>query len=148
MCMAIRRLLLTLLLMLLAASPAESDSPSPVGIWLHANKLIQVEIVPCADCLCGRIAWFKWPNDADGLPLIDLKNPDPALRKRPLLGLTILQGLRPSGEGTWEDGKIYNPVNGRDYHATMSIKSYNTLRVRAYKLLPMFGETQIWTRIR
>lgn len=145
--MAIPRLILPLLLALLVPSPAGSESPSPVGVWLHANKLIRVEIVPCAERLCGRIAWFKWPNDAKGLPLVDLKNPDPALRKRPLLGLIILQGLRRTGERTWEDGEIYNPVNGRDYRATLSIKSYNTLRMRAYMLVPMFGETQIWTRV-
>lgn len=146
--MAIPRFLFIVLLVLLAPSSAGSDSPTPVGIWLHANKLIQVEITPCADQLCGRIAWFKWPNDAQGLPLVDLKNPDPALRKRPLLGLTILRGLRRTGERTWEDGEIYNPINGRNYQATMSIKSNNTLRVRAYMLVPMFGETQIWTRVR
>ena len=147
-CMEIPRFLLALLLVLLIPSSAGSDSPTPVGIWLHANKLIRVEVVPCADRLCGRIAWFKWPNDAKGLPLVDLKNPNPALRKRPLLGLTILRGLRRTGERTWEDGEIYNPINGRDYQATMSIKAYNTLRVRAYVLIPMFGETQIWTRVR
>jgi uncharacterized protein (DUF2147 family) len=53
-----------------------------------------------------------------------------------------------AGERTWEDGEIYTPINGRNYQATMSIKSNNTLRVRAYMLVPMFGETQIWTRVR
>ena len=143
--MVIPRFLLFLVPVLLAQSSAAPQSPTPVGVWLHANKLIQVEIAPCADRLCGRIVWFKWPNDDHGLPLVDLKNPDPALRKRPLLGLTILRNLRRTGERTWEDGEIYNPVNGRDYQATMSIKSNSTLRVRAFLLIPMFGETQIWT---
>ena len=145
--MAVPRFFLTVFLVLLAPSSAGPDSPTPIGVWLHANKRIQVEILPCADRLCGRIVWFRWPNDAQGLPLVDLKNPDPALRQRPLLGLTVLKGLRRIGEHTWEDGEIYNPINGRDYQATMSIKSYNTLRVRAYVLIPMFGETQIWTRV-
>jgi hypothetical protein len=47
--------------------------------------------------LCSKNIWFKWPNDAQGLPLIDLKYKDPALRSRPLLGLKILQGLRRTG---------------------------------------------------
>jgi hypothetical protein len=63
--MVIPRFLFIVLLVLLAPSSAGSDSPTPVGIWLHANKLIQVEIAPCADRLCGRIAWFA-PASARG----------------------------------------------------------------------------------
>jgi uncharacterized protein (DUF2147 family) len=76
-----------------------------------------------------------------------LKNDDPALRKRPLLGLAILYGLRRAGEDSWEDGKIYNPDDGVDYNATMSIQKDGTLRVRAYVLHPIFGKTLIWTRV-
>lgn len=60
--MGIPRLLFIVLLVLLAPSSAGSDSPTPVGIWLHANKLVQVEIASCADRLCGRIICFKWPS--------------------------------------------------------------------------------------
>src|ERR1051325_2640239 len=147
--LAMPRIARLLLAAMLAAMPAAAaPSPTPIGVWLHDNKRIQIEIAPCGDRLCAKLVWFRWPNDAQGLPLVDLKNPDPALRKRPLLGLTVLRGLRRTGERTWEDGEIYNPINGRNYAAPMSIKSNNTLRVRAYMLVPMFGETQIWTRVR
>lgn len=142
------RLACFLLPVLLSATSLGAQSLTPVGVWLHANERIQVEIAPCGDRLCGRIVWFRWPNDDQGLPLVDLKNPNPALRTRPLLGLAILYDLRRTGERTWEDGKIYNPDDGADYHARMSIRDDGTLRVRAYLLLPLFGETQIWTRVR
>lgn len=83
------------LLLALAATSAGAQSPTPIGVWLHVNKRIQVEIAPCGDRLCGKMIWFRWPNDAQGLPLVDLKNADPALRSRPLLGLTILYGSSP-----------------------------------------------------
>ena len=137
-----------LLLVLLAATSAGAQSPTPVGVWLHVNKRIQVEIAPCGDRLCGKMIWFRWPNDAQGLPLVDLKNADPALRTRPLLGLTILYGLRRTGERTWEEGRIYNPDDGTDYRALMSIQDDGTLRVRAYVLVPLLGKTFIWTRVR
>lgn len=130
------------------AVPAAAQSPTPAGIWLHANERIRVEIVPCGDRLCGKLIWFKWPNDAQGLPLVDLKNANPKLRGRPLLGLTILQGLRRTGERTWEDGKIYNPDDGVDYQALMTIHADGTLRVRAYVLVPLLGKTMIWKRVR
>jgi uncharacterized protein (DUF2147 family) len=154
--MAIFRFAHLLLLALLAATPVgaqsptpfDAQSPTPVGVWLHANGRIQIEIAPCGDLLCGTIVWFKWPNDAQGLPLVDFKNEDPELRTRPLLGLAILYGLRRTGERTWEDGKIYNPDDGKDYNALMSIEDDGTLRVRAYVFFPFLGKTLIWTRMR
>jgi uncharacterized protein (DUF2147 family) len=133
---------------LVTATPVGAQSPTPVGVWLHANRRIRVEIAPCGDRLCGKIVWFRWPNDARGRPLVDLKNPNPALRTRPLLSLTVLQGLRRTGERTWEDGEIYNPDDGTAYHALMSIEDDGSLRVRAYLLFPILGETLIWTRVR
>lgn len=142
------RIACLLLSLLLAALPAAAQSPTPAGVWLHDNKRIQIEIAPCGDRLCAKLVWFRWPNDAQGLPLVDLKNPDPALRKRPLLGLTVLRGLRRTGENTWEGGTIYNPDDGTEYSASMSIQNDSTLRVRAYVLLPLIGHTFIWTRVR
>jgi len=141
------RLACVLLSLLLPAPTLGAESLTPVGIWLHANERIRVEIAPCGERLCGQIVWFKWPNNAEGLPLVDLKNPNPVLRTRPLLGLAILHDLRRTGERTWEGGKIYNPDDGAEYSAQMSIGDDGTLRVRAYVLLPLFGETQIWTRV-
>jgi len=142
-----RRFVYILLFVLLAATPAIAQSETPAGIWLHANKRIRVAISLCGGRLCGKIVWFKWPNDAQGLPLVDLKNKNPALRTRPLLGLTVLRGLHRTGENTWTGGKIYNPDDGMDYEAQMSIQDDRTLRVRAYVLLTALGRTQIWTRV-
>jgi uncharacterized protein (DUF2147 family) len=98
--------------------------------------------------LCGKIVWLKHPDDTGGLPLVDLKNGDPALRTRPVLGLTILRNLRRSGARTWDGGRIYNPDDGEDYRATITMQADGTLRVRAYVLLPVLGKTFIWTPVR
>jgi uncharacterized protein (DUF2147 family) len=108
------KIFVALLFTLLFATPACAQSLTPIGGWLHANKRIRLEIAPCGDVLCGTLVWFRWPNDGEGLPLVDLKNPDPALRARPLLGLTVLSGLRRTGEKIQEDSKIYNPDDGED----------------------------------
>ena len=79
---------------------------------------------------------------------MNLKNENPALRTRPLLGLTVLRGLRRSDDGTWKDGEIYNPDDGVDYQALMSIGDDGTLHVRAYVILPTFGQALICTRVR
>jgi len=133
---------------MLAATSIGAQSPTPVGVWLHPNKRIKVEIAPCGERLCGKMVWFRWPNDAKGLPLVDINNPDPALRSRPLLGLRILDGLRRDGERAWDGGRIYNPDDGVNYRARMTIGDDGTLRVRAYVLLPILGKTLVWTRAR
>jgi uncharacterized protein (DUF2147 family) len=55
--------------------------------------------------------------------------------------------MRHSGAGNWEDGKIYNPDDGKEYKAVMSMQQDGSLRVRAYVFLPLLGSTQVWTRV-
>ena len=142
------------LILCLTANPATATpmgtmpgSTVPVGVWLLSNQRIQMEIAPCDDRLCGKLVWFKNPNDAEGLPLVDSKNPDPALRTRPLLGLTVLHNLRQTDDGTWEEGKIYNPDDGQEYNARMSVQDDGTLHVRAYVVFEVLGKTQVLTRV-
>lgn len=132
----------------LVAAAVRAQVTTPVGKWLHDNERIQIEIAPCGDRLCGKIVWLKRPNDTKGLPLVDFRNNDPALRTRPLMGLTILRNLRRTGDRTWGEGRIYNPDDGEEYRATITIQANGTLRVRAYVLLPMLGKTFIWTPVR
>jgi uncharacterized protein (DUF2147 family) len=132
----------------LAATPVGAQSPTPVGVWLHDNKRIEIEITPCGETLCGKLVWFKRPNDAQGLPLVDLNNPDATLRARPLIGLVVLNGLRRTGENTWENGSIYDPDDGATYNASMSMQDDGALQVRAYVLMPILGKTFVWTRMR
>ena len=137
-----------LLIAVIAATGAGAEAPTPIGVWMDATGRIKVDIAPCGDALCGEIVWFRWPNDAAGLPLVDLNNPDPALRGRPLLGLRVLHSLRAEGPGRWGGGMIYNPDDGVAYHVRMSIDDDGALHVRAYYHLPILGETFVWTRVR
>ena len=123
------------------------QSPTPVGVWMHASERIKIEITPCGERFCGQIVWLSWLNDPKGLPLEDIKNSDPILRTRPLLGLIVLRDLRRVAASSWEGGKLYNPVDGKDYSALMSIEEDGSLHMRAYVLLPLFGQTQLWSRV-
>jgi uncharacterized protein (DUF2147 family) len=145
--MTARRLRWMLFTLALLGLPAAAQNPTPVGVWLHPDKRIEIEIAPCSHRLCAKIVWFKSPNGDNGLPLADVSNKDPALRTRPLLGLNVLQGLRAAGENNWEDGEVYNPDDGVNYRAQMSIESDGNLRIRAFVLVPLLGHTQIWTPV-
>ena len=48
----------------------------------------------------------------------------------------------------WGNGYIIDPKNGEIYHCKMTIDpDGNTLQVRGYIGIPLFGRTQTWTRI-
>ncbi len=125
-----------------------AQSATPIGVWMHANKRFQIEIAPCADRLCAKVVWLLKPNNAEGLPRTDVNNPDPALRARPVLGLEVLNGLRQTGADKWEDGNIYNPDDGSNYRAALSLDKDGNLKVRAYVLVSLLGKDLIWTRVK
>jgi len=123
--------------------------PSPIGIWSTAEDKSHVEIKDCGGKLCGTIIWLKEPMDDDGAEKHDKNNPDAAQQKRKIVGLPLLSGFVKSAEASdlWEKGTIYNPEDGKTYRCNMTLKDANTLRVRGYVGMPMFGKTQIWTRV-
>ncbi|MDP6689178.1 MAG: DUF2147 domain-containing protein, partial [Alphaproteobacteria bacterium] len=47
----------------------------------------------------------------------------------------------------WNDGTIYNPEDGEIYSCTMTLVDGRTLKVRGDVGLPLFGKTQVWTRV-
>jgi uncharacterized protein (DUF2147 family) len=133
----------------LAAGPAAAADV--LGTWATAEDKSHVEIVPCAEAaekLCGSIVWLKEPNDDTGQPKHDKNNPEPSLQSRPIIGLPLLAGFVSGDEpNKWTDGEIYNPEDGDTYSCTMTLLEDGRLEVRGYVGLPLFGKSQIWTRV-
>jgi uncharacterized protein (DUF2147 family) len=118
----------------------------PQGVWLIDNK-VAVQIFDCGNLLCGRVVWLLIPRNSRGQLVLDKKNPDPLLRQRPLCGLTIFWGLRPSGPGRWTDGWFYNPDDGKTYKISAELKSADTIEARIYLGIPLFGRTKMLYRV-
>lgn len=86
-----------------------------------SNGKVTVRVNNCGGNLCAKIVGLKEPiSKIDGKPKVDRENPEPELRKRPLIGLQILIGMKPAGEGNWQ-GAIYNPDDGKTYKATVKL---------------------------
>ena len=81
----------------------------------------------------------------DGKPKVDSKNPDKNKQSQPIIGLVILQNFTFDDE-EWEDGKIYDPESGKTYSSYIYLKDKNTLKVRGYVGVSLFGRTETWTR--
>ena len=121
------------------ASPAEISTPSgPVGEWLVEKALARIKIVDCSGSLWGVVSWESTPG-------VDSKNPDPALRTRPTLGMPILLGMTQAKANRW-DGKIYNSEDGRTYSANISMRNPDTLRVEGCVIGILCGGEN-WTRV-
>lgn len=149
------RALTSLLVAFALASPA-AGAPGPAGaddirgLWVDhregGRQKVAVRIEDCDGLLCGRIYWLKKPASASGRPKRDPRNPDAALRDRPLCGLTILSGFRRVNESTWSAGQIYNPGDGRTFSSTISLENDGSLRIRGYVGISLFGKTVEWVR--
>ena len=129
---------------ILSANAAQ-DMPSIEGTWLSGDGDGWIEITLAGSGLSGVIAGS--PNADDERPDRDEKNPDPALRDRSLTGLDLFAGFSYAGEGRRTGGTIYDPNSGKTYRCIITWVDENTLKVRGYIGVPMFGRTEIWTRI-
>ena len=108
---------------------ANSALADATGIWRMENGKVTVRVAPCGGNLCGTIIGLRKPLDKQGKPKLDKENPNAALRSRPVVGLTILSNMRPSGENSWK-GTIYNPDDGNTYRSKMRLESGNLIKVK------------------
>lgn len=126
--------------------PACAADDPILGLWQTADKDAVVQFYACGEGeFCGRFYWLK--DDSAEAPSLDDKNRDPALRKRPLCGLTFLGGFRKEGEERYGGGWLYSPRHGHSFSAALRLESNDRLALRGYVFLPFLGGGQTWTRI-
>ncbi|MBK3660826.1 DUF2147 domain-containing protein [Bradyrhizobium diazoefficiens] len=136
--------LTVLLAALSGATAANAQSADASGIWLTQAGDARVKISKCGGGICGIIAWLREPYDtATGQPATDSKNPNPALARRPMIGLPLFSGMQPSGPNKWS-GQIYNADDGSNYASSVTVMGAETLRVEGCVGALCGGET--WTR--
>ncbi|HEX8507360.1 MAG TPA: DUF2147 domain-containing protein [Hymenobacter sp.] len=140
---------LVLLIGLLFATFLAQAAPNPdavVGVWKNGEGTGMIQIFKKGDKYYGRLVWLKVPNNPDGTPRTDVNNPDEAKRKMPLKGLENMRDFTAAGDNKWEGGKIYDPKNGSDYSCEMTLVDANTLEVRGFIGVSLFGRTDVWKR--
>jgi len=96
----------------------------------------------------AKIIWF---SQTGGRPMeywTDRHNPDPALRSRKILGLSILRDLEyQPGSNSWENGIIYDSRHGREWNASAYIDDEGQLRVKGYWHFKFIGRTMTFRRV-
>jgi uncharacterized protein (DUF2147 family) len=124
------------------AAAGESPADAILGVWATENDEAHVEIYRRDGGYHGKFVWFKNDPRDGGL---DVKNPEPELRKRKLLGSDFVLDFRFDGK-KWKKGRIYNPEDGKRYKADLELKD-GVLRVRGWIGIRILGRTVSWTRV-
>jgi uncharacterized protein (DUF2147 family) len=131
--------------LLAAPSARAQDGGEPTGTWLTQAGDARVRVSKCGGGICGVVVGLREPIDpATGKPQVDDKNPNPALRKRPMIGLPLFSGMHATGPHKWS-GTIYNADDGSSYASSVTVSGPDRLRVEGCVGALCGGET--WTRV-
>ncbi len=141
------------MMLLRAVSANAIGSDDILGVWNNEERDAKIEIYKCGNKYCGKVIWLKDPNYPEGskdgtpgTPRLDHNNPDPSLRKTPIIGLIIVHDFSSADGHTWFGGTVYDPKNGSTYRGKMKLVSPNQLNMRGFVGIPLFGRTTTWTR--
>ena len=101
---------------------AQASGADPYGDWTLSDGRLTVKIVSChSNQVCANLIRLQEPNNGDGTPKLDLKNKNPALRSRHLIGMPLIEGMAPTGPNTWK-GQIYSSDDGDNYRAYATVQ--------------------------
>lgn len=125
---------------------AQSNSSAILGDWYNQEKDAIINIYEEEGKYFGKITWMLNPLDENGKAKTDPLNTDETLRSRSRMGMVIMYNFIYEDGNVWDDGNIYDPKSGNEYSGTMTLTSENSLDLRGYVGIPIFGRTSTWSR--
>ena len=127
---------------------ALADLLSPVGAWNTIDDETKkpksvVRIVEKDGVFAGTVEKIFDPAKQDS-KCDECAGDDPR-KGQPVIGMTILTGLKPDGDNVYGGGTILDPANGKTYNAKVTvIEGGRKLEMRGSILF--IGRTQTWVR--
>ena len=148
--MPLPSLCLSLISLLVAGASlaAAADPMSPVGAWTtiddETKKLKSVVRITEKDgVISGAIEKILDPAKQDS-KCEECADDDPR-KGKPVVGMTILTGLKKEGDNVYGGGRVLDPNNGKTYNARVTvIDGGKKLEMRGSILF--IGRTQTWLR--
>jgi uncharacterized protein (DUF2147 family) len=86
----------------------------------------------------GILTWSAEPRK-------DVYNKDPKLRDRSVVGIVLMWHLT-YDDGEYVDGYVYNPEDGGTYRVKTEVLSADSMKVRGYLGISLFGQSKTWSR--
>jgi uncharacterized protein (DUF2147 family) len=142
-----KKSLFLLVFLFLNATVFSQTADALLGKWVNKDGEANIQIYKKGANYFGKLVWLKRPNNEAGKAKVDLKNPEPSLRNRPILGLEILKNFSYI-DGNWEGGSIYDPKSGNIYSSKMTLDGNDHLNIRGYLGFSFIGRTDIWSRVK
>ena len=132
-----------------AAGFAPADGNSPTGLWKTIDDKTGkersfVRITENNGVFEGKVEKiYDQPGDD---PQHLCKECEGERKDKPIIGMTILWGLKRDGE-QYAGGEILDPKNGSIYRAKMKLlDGGKKLEVRGFIGVSLFGRSQTWVR--
>jgi uncharacterized protein (DUF2147 family) len=116
--------------------PAKAD---PSGLWREKDGGT-VRVSRCGGGYCAFIASVVPATDAaTGKRRTDSNNTDVAKRSRPLVGVQVLFGMKPSGAKRWS-GRLYDSDRGQTFSGHLVEVDASTIRIEGCAMGMCGGE--------
>ena len=126
------------------AKPQRIDAEKLIlGEWAPPDMNAVIMFKHCGDALCAELVDHEFKKVAE----TDVKNPDPNLRDRPLIGVRILEGLRMVAKAKWKDGTFYDPRTGKTYTPKIKVLDSNHVKITGC-IGPGLCKGYVWTRVK
>jgi uncharacterized protein (DUF2147 family) len=151
--MIFRKYSFLLFFLLLCTGVIASDDVLPAseqicGKWESSEKSLVIRIYMEDDQLQAKVLWY---SDTNGKPLdylTDKRNPDPKLRSRKILGMSVLSNMQyDPGTNSWGNGMIYDSQAGHSWNASANVDKKGLLNVRGYWHFKFIGKTMTFYRV-
>lgn len=123
---------------------AQNKGDLILGKWITDNGDSQIEFYQKEGKYYGKIIWLKEHLKPDGTAKTDIKNPNPAMRKTPVIGLVIISELE-FKNGQFVNGKIYSLKEGKTLDCAILSENNRELKITISKSL--FSTSRIWKRL-
>jgi len=137
------------LLVATASLPVLAEPMSPVGTWNTIDDETKkpkslVRITEKDGVYSGTVEKIVDPAKQDS-KCDECASDDPR-KGKPVIGMTILTGLKKEGDNVYAGGRILDPNNGKTYNAKVTvIDDGKKLEMRGSILF--IGRTQTWIRV-
>lgn len=125
---------------------AQSAGDKIIGTYkaVQEGNVSKVKISKNGNGYRAQVIWLEKPNNPDGTPRLDKRNPDKAKAKLRADKVVLIDKVVYK-DGEWTDGKIYDPTKGKTFNVSVKFKDAKTLAVTGSLL--MFKKTVYWTKL-